>query len=97
MLARVGAEIGIVGRLLGIPAISFDENEYARAQLFISTALAHRVCTGMGYERPLGPKQVRFNGPCRSSSTRTPRTSRPTPTRCGRPASSHPSPTSCCA
>jgi len=63
MLARVGAEIGIVGRLLGIPAVSFDENEYARAQLLISTALAHRVCTGMGYERPLGPKQVRFNAP----------------------------------
>lgn len=60
MLARVGAEIGIAGRLLGIPAISFDENEYARAQLLISTALAHRVCTGMGYEKPLGPKQVRF-------------------------------------
>ncbi len=61
MLARVGAEIGIVGRLLGIPAISFDENEYARAQLLISTVLAHRVCTGMGYEKALGPKQVRFN------------------------------------
>ena len=61
MLARVGAEIGIVGRLLGIPAISFDENEYARVQLLISTVLAHRVCTGMGYEKALGPKQVRFN------------------------------------
>jgi predicted glycosyltransferase len=61
MLARVGAEIGIAGRLLGVPAVSFDENEYARVQLFISTTLAHYVCTGMGYEKSLGRKQLRFS------------------------------------
>ena len=61
MLARVGAEVGAVGRVLGIPAVSFDENEYARFQLFFSTRLARHVCTGMGYEKPLGPKQLCFN------------------------------------
>jgi predicted glycosyltransferase len=61
MLARVGAEIGMAGRLLGIPAVSFDENEYAGVQLLVSTTFAHHVCTGMGYEKDLGPKQIRFN------------------------------------
>lgn len=60
MVARVGVEIGAVGRVLGVPAISFDENEYASFQLALSSRLAHHVCTGMGYERPLGAKQVRF-------------------------------------
>jgi len=61
MLARVGAEIGAAGRLLRIPAVSFDENEYATVQLLVSRHLAHLVCTGMGYEKSLGRKQVRFN------------------------------------
>ena len=61
MLARVGAEVGAAGRVLGIPAISFDENEYAHVQLFFSSRLAHYVCTGMGYEKSLGRRQVRFN------------------------------------
>ncbi len=60
MLARVGVEIGAVGRLLGVPAISFDENEYAAFQLALSSRLAHRLCTGFGYEKPLGAKQLRF-------------------------------------
>jgi len=60
MLARVGVEVGLAGRLLGVPAISFDENEYARVQLFFSRHLAHYVCTGMGYEKDLGRKQIRF-------------------------------------
>ncbi len=61
MVARVGVEIGAVGRMLGIPAVSFDENEYANVQLALSCALAHAVCTGMGYEKSLGRKQLRFN------------------------------------
>lgn len=61
MLARVGAEIGAAGRVLRIPAVSFDENEYATVQLLASRHLAHFVCTGMGYEKSLGRKQVHFN------------------------------------
>ena len=61
MMARIGAEVGAVGRVLGIPAVSFDENEYARVQIFFSTHLARYVCTGMGYERSFGAKQIRFN------------------------------------
>ena len=61
MVARVGVEIGAVGRVLGIPAVSFDENEYATFQLTLSRHLAHVICTGMGYEKALGPKQLCFN------------------------------------
>ncbi len=61
MVARVGAEIGVVGRILGVRAISFDENEYATLQLAFCRRLAHVVCTGMGYEKSLGAKQIRFN------------------------------------
>jgi hypothetical protein len=61
MVARVGAEIGLVGRMLRIPAISFDENEYASVQLTATRVLAHVLCTGMGYEKPLGKKQRRFH------------------------------------
>lgn len=61
MLARVGAEIGAVGRILGIPALSFDENEHASVQLAVSRRLAHFICTGMGYEKSFGRKQLRFN------------------------------------
>ena len=63
MVARVGAPIGAAGRLLGIPSISYDENEYATAQLFVTRKLATVLCTGMGYEKDLGRKQVRFNAP----------------------------------
>ena len=61
MAARVGIEIGAVGRILGVPVVSFDENEYATAQLLLSRHLANFICTGMGYERALGAKQLRFN------------------------------------
>jgi predicted glycosyltransferase len=61
MVARVGAEVGLTGRILGIPAISYDENERAGLQFLASVTLAHRVCTGMGYEQSLGPKQLTFN------------------------------------
>ena len=63
MVARVGAEIGLVGRLLGIPSVSFDENEYASVQLAVTRLLATALCTGMGYEKALGAKQRRFNAP----------------------------------
>ena len=61
MVARVGVEIGAAGRILGIPAVSFDENEYANVQLALSRRLARAICTGMGYEKSLGRKQLRFN------------------------------------
>lgn len=61
MVSRVGVEIGAVGRLLRIPAVVFDENEYASCQLWLAARLATVICTGMGYEKDLGARQVRFN------------------------------------
>jgi predicted glycosyltransferase len=63
MVARVGAEVGAVGRLLSVPTLSYDENEYATVQLAVSRRLASFICTGMGYEKSFGRKQLRFNAP----------------------------------
>lgn len=63
MVARVGAPIGAAGRLLRIPSISYDDNEYARAQLLATRKLVNILCTGLGYEKDFGRKQVRFAAP----------------------------------
>jgi predicted glycosyltransferase len=61
MLARLGVIIGVVGRVLRVPAVSFDENDYAAAQLMLSRLLSTVICTGMGYEKSLGRVQRRVN------------------------------------
>ncbi|MFO8006463.1 MAG: hypothetical protein R6V05_01865 [Candidatus Brocadiia bacterium] len=61
LVARQGVTIGAVGRTLGVPSVSFDENEYAGLPLTLSRMLATVLVTGMGYETDLGPKQVHFN------------------------------------
>jgi predicted glycosyltransferase len=61
MLARLGVVIGVVGRALRIPALSFDEGDYAAAQLMLSRLLSTAICTGMGYEKSLGRVQRRIN------------------------------------
>jgi len=60
LVARQGVTTGAVGRALGVPSVSFDENEYAGLPLTLSRALATVLVTGMGYETDLGPKQVSF-------------------------------------
>lgn len=61
LVARQGVTIGAVGRALGAPSVSFDENEYAGLPLTLSRLLATVLATGMGYEADLGPKQIHFN------------------------------------
>ena len=61
LVGRTGIAIGAAGRMLGVPSVSFDENDHYRAQLTLSLALVSTLCTGAGFERDLGPKQVRLN------------------------------------
>ncbi len=63
MVARVGHSIGITGKLLGIPTVIYDDMEHARLQAAIGMTFATYICTGLGYYRDFGPRQVRFKGP----------------------------------
>lgn len=63
MVARVGHSIGITGRLLGIPTVIYDDMEHARLQAAIGMTFATYICTGLGYYRDFGKRQVRFDGP----------------------------------
>jgi predicted glycosyltransferase len=62
MVARVGMSIGPVGALLRVPRIVYDDMEHARLQAAISFPFATYLCTGLGYYRDLGKRQVRFRG-----------------------------------
>jgi hypothetical protein len=63
MVARVGVSVGPVGKLLGIPTIIYDDMEHARLQAAIGMTFATYICTGLGYYRDFGKRQVRFRGP----------------------------------
>ncbi len=63
LVARTGVTIGLVGALLRIPRVSFDDTEFASLQLRLSGRLSTIVCTGMGYDLDLGSRQVRFAAP----------------------------------
>jgi len=63
MVARVGVAVSPVGRLLGVPAVIYDDMEHARLQAAIGLTFATYICTGLGYYRDLGKRQVRFAGP----------------------------------
>lgn len=62
MVARVGISIGLVGRILNVPRVIFEDTEHAKLQLALSLPFATRICTGGGYLNDLGPRQVRFRG-----------------------------------
>jgi hypothetical protein len=62
MVARVGVSVGPVGKLLGIPTIVYDDMEHARLQAAIGMTFATYICTGLGYYRDFGDRQVRFRG-----------------------------------
>ena len=62
MVARVGISAGLVGRLMGVPQVIYDDMEHARLQASISLPFARYICTGLGYYRDLGKKHVRFRG-----------------------------------
>lgn len=63
MVARVGHSIGITGKLLGIPTVVYDDMEHAKLQALIGMTFATYICTGLGYYRDFGDRQVRFQGP----------------------------------
>jgi len=63
MVARVGHSIGITGKLLGIPTVIYDDMEHAKLQAAIGMTFATYICTGLGYYRDFGTRQVRFQGP----------------------------------
>ena len=62
MVARVGHSVGITGKMLGIPTVIYDDMEHARLQAFIGMTFATYICTGLGYYRDFGKRQVRFRG-----------------------------------
>ncbi len=63
MVARVGVTAGPVGKLLGVPTVVYDDMEQARLQAAVGMTLATYICTGLGYNRDFGVRQVRFAGP----------------------------------
>jgi predicted glycosyltransferase len=63
MVARVGVTAGPVGKLLGVPTVIYDDMEQARLQAVVGMTFATYICTGLGYGRDFGYRQVRFNGP----------------------------------
>ena len=63
MVARVGVAAGPVGRLLRVPTVIYDDMEHARLQAAIGLTFATYICTGLGYYRDFGRRQVRFAGP----------------------------------
>ncbi len=63
MVARVGHSIGIVGKLLRIPTVVYDDMEHAKLQAAIGMTFATYICTGLGYYREFGKRQIQFNAP----------------------------------
>lgn len=63
MVARVGHSVGITGKILGIPTVVYDDMEHAKLQAAIGMTFATCICTGLGYYRDFGKRQVRFAGP----------------------------------
>ncbi len=63
MVARVGHSIGIVGKLLHIPTVVYDDMEHAKLQAAIGMTFATHICTGLGYYRNFGKRQIQFEAP----------------------------------
>jgi predicted glycosyltransferase len=62
MVARVGVSAGPVGKVLGIPTVIYDDMEHAKLQAAVGMTFATYICTGLGYYRDFGKRQVRFRG-----------------------------------
>lgn len=62
MVARVGVAAGPVGKVLGIPTVIYDDMEHAKLQAAVGMTFATYICTGLGYYRDFGKRQVRFRG-----------------------------------
>lgn len=53
---------GWVGRILGIPSITIEENELAWLQRLIGLHLADHILTGTGFRKQHGAREVKFRG-----------------------------------
>ncbi len=62
LVARMGISIGPTGLLMGMPRIVFEDTEHARLQAMLSLPFATCICTGAGYTKDYGRRQVRFRG-----------------------------------
>ena len=62
MVARVGHSVGITGKILGVPTVIYDDMEHARLQAAIGMTFATYICTGLGYYRDFGKRQIWFRG-----------------------------------
>jgi len=62
MVARMGISIGPTGALLRVPRIVFEDTEHAKLQAMLSLPFATYICTGSGYLKDYGARQVRFRG-----------------------------------
>jgi len=60
LVARGGVTIGLVGAILRIPRVVFDDTEHAWLERVLSLPLATCICTGTGYLGDHGARQVRF-------------------------------------
>ncbi|HLL90707.1 MAG TPA: DUF354 domain-containing protein, partial [Tepidisphaeraceae bacterium] len=58
MVGRFGVSITLPGKLLGVPTLVCDENDYAPFQQLLSNSLATRLASFMGYRRDYGRRQV---------------------------------------
>jgi len=57
-----GPAIGLVGFLLRIPRIVFEDTEHARLQRLFGLPLATKIVTGDGYLHDHGRRQIRYKG-----------------------------------
>lgn len=62
LVAETGVSTGIVGALLGIPRLVFEEAEHARLQRLLGLPFATRICTGPGYLTNHRRRQYVFRG-----------------------------------
>ena len=62
MVARTGISAAPVGALLRIPSVIFEDTEHSRLEMSISLPFATFICTGTGYLKDHGRRQVRFRG-----------------------------------
>ena len=63
MVAKAGVTIALVGKMLGVPTVVFEDTEFAWLQIGLFAPLATVICTGMGYGRHFPGRELRFNAP----------------------------------
>lgn len=62
MVARVGISISTIGQILRVPSVVYDDMETAWLQGMVGLLPATYICTGLGYYKNWGRRQVRFRG-----------------------------------